>query len=445
MITIKIPSNYRAERAYLLHIIFEDRLGISYEVEPGSENHTIIVLPNGNTIIFEDHFFSLYNENKSYLSEENLPAQVDFLVNRDYFQDGLAVFFGLAEMEIQENQILLKADLPAQIFFLLSRWEEKVIQERDELGRPKEESLFVVKLHLNERPLVDEYITAIASLIQKSGYEKFNVKKHYQVIPSHDVDFVKKWRNTFHAWKEIGGDTFKRRNITRALYNFTLWSASKLKLLDEPNNTIDELIQKSLINNRKAVFFFMSGGETQWDNYLPEDAEIIKRWADKIVASKFSLGIHPSIEAAKNADLLKEELTNYKQLVQYQICCSRQHYLKMLIPETWNMLDDNNLGWDSSCGFSHHVGFRCGTSYPFRVFDIDSRKILKLREKPLILMDTAIVEHMKLTEKDAIDRVRVLKRTIKTYGGEFVFLLHNSSLRAFEYRNHKNFFEELYK
>lgn len=77
------------------------------------------------------------------------------------------------------------------------------------------------------------------------------------------------------------------------------------------------------------------------------------------------------------------------------------------------------------------MGFRFGTCYEYPVFDIERRKKLTLRERPLIFMDQTIINdcYMGLghTEK-AIEYINKLKEICKAYNGDFVFLWHNSHL-----------------
>jgi hypothetical protein len=42
---------------------------------------------------------------------------------------------------------------------------------------------------------------------------------------------------------------------------------------------------------------------------------------------------------------------------------------------------------DSTCGYADKEGFRCGTGDEYSVFNILTRKKLKLKERPLIFMD----------------------------------------------------------
>jgi len=241
----------------------------------------------------------------------------------------------------------------------------------------------------------------------------------------------------------LGGDIFKRKNIERAKFNFTLWRNFNLKNKNS-FDTISELITKANSKKLKAVFYFMAGGKTQWDSYDSTNNAQIKKWSDIISKNEHFIGIHPSILSSNNKKILENEIKNLKRITNLKIDSSRQHFLRLRIPQSWQNLNQNKIKWDSSCGFSDHIGFRCGTSYPFPVFDIENRSKLDLIEKPLIVMDSAVCEHMKTPEREAIMQIKKLKKSIKKYGGEFVFLLHNSSINSYEYRNYKNFIEELY-
>jgi hypothetical protein len=444
MLTIKIPANNLAEREYINYLLFTERLNLNYMVEIADFEATIIVLPNGAEIFIEDHFFNLHTEDKSYLKKENLPQQITQLEDNALGFANLPVFYGMNKMNVLKERIIVKADIIGMLFFFYSRWEEYVITEKDRLGRVDEDKLFMVQHQLNERPIADEYVDLVARMITFLGYEKFKQNKIFKIFPTHDVDFVKKWRTSFHAFKEFGGDILVRKNPARALYHLRLWSSVKLGNSGEPNDTIHFLIDRASVNGYSAAFFFKVGGETPLDSFSDEDLQHIENWAVKIIESKHALGLHTSILTAQNSALITEELVRYRNLVKYQICCSRQHYLRLIIPITWRILDENRIGWDSSCGFSNHIGFRCGTASAFRVFDIEERKMLKLKERPLIVMDTAIVEHMNIQETEAINKVRKLKAEIEKFGGNFIFLLHNSSLNAFEYKNYQKLIDELY-
>ena len=76
--------------------------------------------------------------------------------------------------------------------------------------------------------------------------------------------------------------------------------------------------------------------------------------------------------------------------------------MRFNIPNTWNIWDRHNLKSDSSIGFYEHIGFRAGTCYEYPVYDVVNRKMLRLTERPLIVMDTAL-KRIADNGKEAID------------------------------------------
>ena len=88
------------------------------------------------------------------------------------------------------------------------------------------------------------------------------------------------------------------------------------------------------------------------------------------------------------------------------------------------------MEWDSTMGYAGAVGFRCGTCYPFPVFNVLTRKELNLVERPLSVMDVSLFSeaYMGLTQVEALVKVREIVKTVRLFEGEFVLLWHNSNL-----------------
>jgi hypothetical protein len=97
---------------------------------------------------------------------------------------------------------------------------------------------------------------------------------------------------------------------------------------------------------------------------------------------------------------------------------------------TWQIWKDAGLDYDSTLGFADHVGFRCGTCHEFPVFNLRTRSPLRLRERPLVAMDTTLLapQYMALRPEQAIEWIERLSSTCRRFGGTFSLLWHNSSL-----------------
>lgn len=125
---------------------------------------------------------------------------------------------------------------------------------------------------------------------------------------------------------------------------------------------------------------------------------------------------------------MKKKIEN---IVGEKLKFGRQHFLRFEVPTTWQIWEDADMEWESTLSYADKEGFRCGVCYPFSVFNVLTRKKLKLKEKPLIVMDGTFVNYqMELTPEEVFQKIRKLIDKVKKYNGEFVILWHNSSFNV---------------
>ena len=79
---------------------------------------------------------------------------------------------------------------------------------------------------------------------------------------------------------------------------------------------------------------------------------------------------------------------------------------------------------DSSMGYALNEGFRCGTGDLFNVFDFIERKQLKLKERPLIIMDGTLT---KFSIEQGISLIREYIITARRYNSKITLLFHNTT------------------
>jgi hypothetical protein len=87
----------------------------------------------------------------------------------------------------------------------------------------------------------------------------------------------------------------------------------------------------------------------------------------------------------------------------------------------------NKVGIDSSLGFTNKEGFRCGTGDIFTVFDIKRRKHMRLKERPLILMDVTLKRAQLYSREEQFDIMKYYISIGKRYNTKITILFHNSS------------------
>ena len=104
----------------------------------------------------------------------------------------------------------------------------------------------------------------------------------------------------------------------------------------------------------------------------------------------FDIGLHGSYQAGVRPGALAAERAALERATGFEVRTERQHLLHWDVRRT-PRLQEARLQVDSSLGFSRNVGFRAGTSLPFRHFDVAARRPRELLEVPLVVQDAALL------------------------------------------------------
>ena len=118
-------------------------------------------------------------------------------------------------------------------------------------------------------------------------------------------------------------------------------------------------------------------------------------------ANNAEIGYHASYKAYDNPQRYRAEKQALDDALGNACTHARHHYLRIRTPQTWRNLQNAGIKVDESYSFSEHEGFRCGTCFPYKVFDIQQDRELDLIERPLIVMDASLKIYRKLTWEEA--------------------------------------------
>ncbi|WP_419233765.1 polysaccharide deacetylase family protein [Aliarcobacter cryaerophilus] len=453
MIKITIPNNNIAERKYILDIIFDEFLGLDFKVlESDDCQDWEMELENGSKIIFEDHFFNKYLKGLEYLKLENIPCTINYEhkeSNQFIVENNIPVIYGNSKLETKDQKlktIICGIDIFASCFFMLTRWEEYVNKNRDKHDRfPATESL-AFKQSFLDRPVVNEYVEMLKNMMKKLDNTLVFKEKEFGFLLTHDVDSVAKYNNIKSCILELGADILKRKSIILAMKSLMRQVKVKiLKIKKDPFDTFDYLMDVSEKLNTKSYFFFMGKGETKYDNHYKSSSKTVLKIVENIKSRGHEIGIHPSYNAYNDFEQLKKEKEELEQNLNTTITFGREHYLRFEVPTTWQIWEDNGMEWDSTCSYADKEGFRCGVCYEYSVFNILTRKKLKLKEKPLIVMETSLFTYQNLNDEKIISGVRKLLEKVIKYNGNFVFLWHNSSFKSVNLESEQTLYEKMIK
>jgi len=432
MLKITIPNNNINERSYILDILFNQFLNINYEivVSNGDKKDYTIDIGDKKSIIIKDSFFSLYTKELEYLQINAIPKKVIYFEHSLLVEKNIPILFGKDKIEIKENQIISHIDIFATIFFMLTRWEEYVVKDRDEHNRFSHTATLAYKEGFLNRPIVNEYIELFWNILLKLDFKEKRKLKKFSMLLTHDIDEMERYPNFKKVIMRMGGDIFYKKSLYlpfKTLYDYILVS---MNIRKDPYNSFDEIMNIGDSFDIKSHFFFMSGGKTKYDNRYDINNPKVKKSIEKIKKRGHFIGLHPSYNAYNEPEQFKKEKETIDRINGTPVISGREHYLRFEIPTTWQLWEDNGFEWCSNLAYPKIDGFRTGCCYPYTPFNILTRKKLNIKERPLIMMEVTFAQVSKDIEEFDI-MIDYYLNIIKKYNGEFVLLLHNNSFISY--------------
>lgn len=342
---------------------------------------------------------------------------------------------------------IINYDILGLTFWMLTRREEIGDAERDSHGRfPASCSHAYLNGYL-ERPVVDEWLDILSQVIRRKWpFIELNINK-FEMKVSHDVDSASRY--CLKSIKEIaflvGSDLLIRRDFRNAFYGSLAWALSKdeIHYLDS-SNTYDWLMDLSESCGIKSAFYFMSGTtDSTMDADYRIDHPAIRKLLRHVYERGHEIGLHPSYNTYNDEEALIREADHLREIcrkenIYQEHWGGRMHFLRWDQPSTLVAWDNAKLTYDSTLGYADQPGFRCGTCFEYPAFDPVLHKLLKLRIRPLVVMEGTVIglRYLGLGLSDAaFEKIKNIKRSCKAVNGIFSLLWHNNLLFSPEYRD----------
>jgi hypothetical protein len=143
------------------------------------------------------------------------------------------------------------------------------------------------------------------------------------------------------------------------------------------------------------------------------------------------VGIHPSFQSNFEEGKIEKEMKRLENIIRMPVRCSRQHFLMLSFPGTYQRLENAGIKEDFSMGYADHTGFRSGTCSPFFFFDLSKNQKTPLRIYPFSVMDATLKYYMNLSPEESISHIETLLKRVKQVGGTFISLWHNETLSEY--------------
>ena len=375
--------------------------------------------------------FNLYNGTKFSYTNHQLSEELHFQSRSILFETGITEQ-NITVSEFENTKIFfatgknsaLPFDPFAASFYLVSRYEEYLPHIRDIYDRFDAKESLAFQNGFLQKPVVDVWAMMISVEIKKKFPNFIFPERKYRFVSTIDIDNA-------YAYKEKGfvrsfGGYFK--SISQ--FNFEELK-DRIKVIfgskKDPYDTYDQLLEIQKKNNFESIYFFLLGDYGINDKNVPVQSRKFQSLI-KSISDYSKVGIHPSFGSNAKPEKLKIEIKRLQGILNAEVSRSRQHFLKLVFPDTYRNLIEADIKEDYTMGFASSIGFRAGTCTAFNFYDLDQEIETKLRIIPFAVMDATLKFYMKVKPEDAINYIHPIIDEVKKVKGTFISLWHNESM-----------------
>lgn len=316
-------------------------------------------------------------------------------------------------------------DIFSASFFIASRYEEYRNFELDEHGRFQGKDSLQKKIGILKRPIINIWVNALLNQLSKKWNVVMTNKRQFQIINTIDIDvaFAYKAKGGMRTVGGISKEIFKGNFEDASLRVKTLKNKQK-----DPFDTYEYIEEQVKKNGVESIFFLLLGDYKKPFDTPNDWGSIEYRKMVEYVSSFSGLGIHPSYESYGNSDKLKKEVERLRALANPDKILCRKHFLRIGIPDSYRLMEQQGIAEDYTMGFADLTGFRAGLCTPFYLFDVIADRQLSVLIRPFAYMDGTLCQYMKLTQDEAEKEVSFLKDEVRKVNGHFIGIWHNSTL-----------------
>ena len=260
---------------------------------------------------------------------------------------------------------------------------------------------------------------------------------------SHDVDAPSRYgfASAKGLLRAMAGDVLKRGDIQNALRAPWIWLNTRDALHPaDPFNTFEWIMDLSDQHGLTSAFYFICGRTSNMDaDYEPEHPAI-RALMRRIHDRGHEIGLHPSYGTYQKPELIAQEAQRLRAIlveenIQQNMLGGRMHYLRWEQPTTLRAWAAAGMDYDSTLSYADRPGFRCGTCFEYPAFDPVAGEVLKLRLRPLVVMECSVIDacYLGLGTGDAAQaKFAQLKNACRAVQGCFTVLWHNSRLSVLD-------------
>ena len=312
----------------------------------------------------------------------------------------------------------------AGTFYLISRYEEYLEDDRDAHGRLPSGSHFMVKHGIERIPVVDHWALQLADQLRSDFPALREPSRRYRHVATIDVDNGLKYRGR-PKWRQFAA-------LLRDLLKFDLAEVkARIAVMTgkrkDPFAVLEEMLQIAAPFTSGSIAFFLTKGGGKFD-HAADPLHPAMRNAIGAFASTARIGIHPSYESSRRPAMIGEEIELLSGIAGIPITTSRQHFLRWKMPDTLRELEQAGIRQEHSIGFSDRSGFRAGTCTPFPWYDLHQERVSAITMHPFATMDSAFYDQQKRSPHEASAEMISMAEKVRAVNGNYISVWHDRFL-----------------
>jgi hypothetical protein len=353
---------------------------------------------------------------------------------------GVKAFFKTSDGEVP-------FDILAASFYLLSRYEEYLPHQKDMYGRFAHTESLAFKNDFLNLPLVNIWCRQLTLILQQKYPALQLAPPVFTYIPTYDIDM---------AWSYFKkGFIRNTAGLLRSLFKAD-WDSiiDRLGVLlvfeDDPFDIYEWLDNLHEQHALQPVYFFLVAAKPgKYDKNINPKSKYFQLLISKL-SVMYACGIHPSWQSGDNPQLLEQELGYLQKITGKKTSMSRQHYIRMSLPDTYQQLLQAGISKDFSMGYGSINGFRASYCMPYSWYDLPGNQQSGLMIYPFCYMEANSLFEQKFSPDEALLEMEQYWAITKQYNGTFITIFHNHLLTEqpgqIEWRNmYQQFLESNFK
>ena len=338
--------------------------------------------------------------------------------------NGTKAFFRSATPEAPQIKIY-PFDIFSAAFYLLSRYEEYLPHKKDKYRRYAHTNSLAFRENFLHLPLINLWVKDLIQwLISNNQKIDFESPK-FRFTPTYDIDIAYSYLHKGFARSTIGGiQALLGLSFNKLTHRLKVLTGNEKDPYDS-YGWLDTLHQQ--YDLKPLYFFLVAEKNGEYDrNILPSSKpmqELIKTHSEK-----YNVGLHPSWQSGDDPELLQSEKVLLEKIIGKEISTSRQHYIRMNLPDTYRQLISTSLLNDHSMGYATINGFRASVAASFYWYDLEKEQQTRLRVHPFCYMDSTSVFKLKHTAAEAYSEMVQYHKITRSVDGSLITIIHNNLL-----------------